>query len=134
MRKGDFLWGAALLGIVAFLAAPPTHEIFVAVGAASPYLMGFAKFAVLATMGELLSIRIVAGDWSKPKGLLWRAAAWGITGVLITLMFPVFDAGVRGAMSLGYLPVIGLEGSMVRLFATAFLTSFLMNAFSPRSA
>jgi len=128
MKRGDFLWGAAFICIVIFLVAPTTHEIFTAANKSSPYLMGFIKFAILASMGELLAIRIVTGGWKRPKGLKWRAVIWGFTGILITLMFPVFDAGVRAATQIGYLPVIEGGGFASKLLA-AFSTSLLMNAF-----
>ena len=129
MKKGDLLWGAALLGIVAFLAAPPTHVVFVAASSSYPYPMGFLKFAVLASMGELLSIRIVTGEWKKPAGMLWRALLWGVFGMLITLMFVLFDAGATACMEKGYLPYIGGEGSLIRALFKAFFTSALMNGF-----
>jgi len=128
MRRGDFLWGAALVGIVIFLIAPTTHEIFTAANKSSPYMMGFIKFAILASMGELLAVRIVTGDWKKPKGLMWRALVWGLTGILITLMFPVFDAGAKAAAQMGYLPMIEGDGFAARLLM-AFITSLLMNMF-----
>jgi hypothetical protein len=129
MKMGDFLWGAALLGIIAFLAAPATHEFFSAASKASPYLMGFVKFAVLASMGELLAIRITSGAWSRPKGLILRALIWGVVGLVITLMFVLYDIGVKGCMEKGYLPLVGEAGGFLNRFVTAFLTSALMNIF-----
>ncbi|WP_419820790.1 hypothetical protein [Anoxybacterium hadale] len=65
---------------------------------------GLFKFAVLASMGEL-AIRIVVGYWKKPIGVLWRIIVWGIIGMMVTLMFTLFDAGVRSCMR-GYLPFV----------------------------
>ncbi|MCL1982958.1 MAG: Mpv17/PMP22 family protein [Clostridiales bacterium] len=129
MKKGDLVWAAALLAVIAFLVVPATHSLFMAASKAAPYPMGFAKFAVLASMGELLAVRIRAGSWNKPKGFLWRAVIWGLIGLLTTLMFVLYDAGVKGCMERGYLPFIGADGSGLRLFATAFMSSALMNLF-----
>ncbi len=97
MKKGDILWGVIFLGITAFLIIPATHEIFVGVTGTHPYLMGFIKFAIMATMGELLAIRIISGNWKRPGGLIYKAVVWGIVGLLVVLMFGVFSNGVIGA-------------------------------------
>lgn len=131
MKKGDFLWGAVLLGVIAFLITPATHIMFITASKTSPYLMGFVKFAVLASMGELLAIRIVTGNWKKPKGVLWRVIVWGMIGITVTLMFVLFDAGVQGCMERGYLPFV--EGSGIfPILVTAFFISSITNlSFGP---
>lgn len=129
MRSGDFLWLAGLGAIVLLLALPDTRQSFVALSTAYPYAMGFAKFAALATMGELLAQRITAGQWRRPVGLMLRAAVWGLLGMVITLMFQVFSAGVVAAIAKGMLPG---GYSATATFVTAFLISAVMNlAFAP---
>ncbi len=123
-KRGDFLWLAALLGVTAFLVVPATLQSFVSATAAQPYLMGFAKFALLATMGELLAVRIVTGGWQKLPGLLLKILVWGIIGMLIVLMFQVYTSGVAGAVEKRLLWVG--SGWLARLL-TAFLTSAVMN-------
>ena len=121
MKKGDFIWLAALAAVVAFMLVPSTHEIFNSMTADYPYVMGFIKFGILATMGELMAIRIIGGNYKKPAGFVWRIVIWGLIGMLITLMFNVFAGGVVAAQSKGYLP---FEGNK---FAFAFFTSTIMN-------
>jgi len=129
VKRGDFFWGILLLAIIAFLVLPPTHKMFVNATSASPYLMGFIKFAILATMGEFLTIRMMKGCWEKPLGMFAKAAVWGIIGMLIVLMFQVFPAGVAGAVKTGYLP--NISGWVGALFV-AFLSSAIMNlTFAP---
>lgn len=123
MKKGDFLWLAALAAVVAFMVMPATKVFFDAWTKAYPYVMGFVKFAILATMGELMAIRIVTGDYKKPAGLLWRVVIWGFIGLLVTLMFGVFANGVKGVQESGLLPFAGNK------FAFAFFTSTIMNLF-----
>ncbi len=129
MRSGDFLWLAGLGVIALLLALPDTRQAFVALNTAYPYMMGFAKFVVLATMGELLALRITVGQWRRPVGLWMRAAVWGVLGMAITLMFQVFSAGVVATIAKGMLPG---GYSATATFVTAFLISTVMNlAFAP---
>ena len=121
MKKGDIIWSTFLVIIVLFLLIPGTREIFKDLTASYPYLMGFIKFSILATMGELLSIRIVNKKWKKPTGLFYRVLIWGFLGIVIVLVFDLFNSGVAAAQSKSLLPG---ESSK---FMLAFLTSALMN-------
>lgn len=123
MKKGDFIWLALLMAVLFFMLSPLTNQMFEQATLQFPYLMGFVKFAILATMGELLALRIVKGEYVKPAGFVWRVIIWGIIGMLITLMFKVFAGGVLYALDKGFLP---FKGSPI---AFAFFTSLLMNAF-----
>lgn len=126
MRAGDILWLGALGAVAALLLVPATHNLFIDFTKAFPYLIGFVKFAILATMGELLALRIVTGRWKQPAGLVYRAIVWGLFGMSFVLMFDVFATGVGGAVKKGLLP--GGDSS----FLTAFWISATMNlAFAP---
>ena len=126
MKKGDYFWLAGLAAFVAILVAPLTHEMFVKLTTEHAYVGGFVKFFILATMGELLAIRIVSGDWHIPKGLPYRAFVWGFLGMTIVLIFNVFAAGIAGALANGFLP-----GGNSK-FAFAFFVSLIMNlSFAP---
>ncbi|HWI61704.1 MAG TPA: hypothetical protein VNT75_07705 [Symbiobacteriaceae bacterium] len=129
MKKGDLFWAAALAALASFLLVPVTREGFVALTKAHPYLMGFAKVAVLATMGELLALRIIRGDWAMPVGLWMRSVVWGFLGMSFTLTFDVFGSGTVAASAKGLLPAFdGVTGKVV----TALLTSTLINiCFAP---
>ncbi len=131
MKKLDLVWAAALAAVVAFLVFPATHEIFASLSKTHPYMMAFVKFALLATMGELLAIRIVTGDWAKPVGVVWRAVIWGVLGMVIGLVFSLYAAGVTAAMKSGMLPSFG-EVGFAHSLAFAFFASTLMNClFAP---
>lgn len=126
MKKGDFIWAAALIGIIAFLVYPTTNEMFIGFTTSYPYIAGFLKFAILATMGDLLAYRLVTSEWKIRKGFLFRAFIWGFLGVVITLIFTIFPAGITSAMDKGLLPGTGYT------IAFAFLTSAIMNlTFAP---
>ncbi|PLX31066.1 MAG: hypothetical protein C0604_08165 [Clostridiales bacterium] len=126
MKMKDLIWAGILVFFAAFLAYGPTREMFVSATSAHPYIMSFIKFFILATMGELLAIRITSGDWKFPLGWIWRAVIWGFLGIVIALVFQIFSAGVSGAIDKGYLPG---KGSVL---AFAFFTSATMNlSFAP---
>ncbi len=128
VKKCDLLWGGLLLVILAFMLVPVTHNLFVQLSQSHIYLMAFAKFSVLATMGELLAIRIINGAWKKPVGFLWRALVWGGLGVSIALVFNLYATGVADALKNGLLPSLGQDGVSHRV-SFAFFTSVLMNCF-----
>ena len=123
-RIGDLIWLAALVAMTAFFIVPATNRVFVSLTTAQPYWMGFAKFAILATMGELLARRLGGGEWQKPAGLLWRVLIWGLIGVAITFMFSFFSLGTAAVIEKGLIPAG--EGWLSKLLQ-AFYTSALMN-------
>ncbi|MGM9973633.1 MAG: hypothetical protein ACI33K_06305 [Clostridiaceae bacterium] len=121
MKKGDFLWALALLLWIVVLIVPSSREVFISITEAYPYIGGFFKFAVLATMGDLLGVRVLKGKWRIPSGVLWRALIWGIIGMMVTLVFTVFMGGAQAAQASGKLPFSG------SVLAQAFFGSAIMN-------
>jgi len=124
MKKFDVLWILVLAAVLAAFIYPESGKILLSLTASHPYLMGFAKFALLASMGELLVLRMAKGSWVAPRGLPLRAIVWGLVGILIVLMFTLFSAGVAAAASKGLLP---LGSGRLAIFLQAFWTSTLMN-------
>jgi len=124
MKRGTVLWTIAFAVVVIFLVTPVTHNALISATRVHPLLMGFAKFAVLATLGELLGLRMRMLEWKVPVGLTWRILVWGVLGALIALMFQVFNAGAQAAMSAGLLPG---KGTILETIATAFWISTVMN-------
>ncbi|MDK2822429.1 MAG: hypothetical protein PWQ67_406 [Clostridia bacterium] len=125
MKKGDLIWLGVLGLVILFLIIPWTHQVFVAMTQNHPYFMGFIKVFILATMGELLALRIATNFWKRPIGLLYRAIIWGFLGMSFVLIFDIFASGVSAALTKGLLPGQGK-------LAFAFFTSTIMNlAFAP---
>lgn len=57
-------------------------------------VMSFIKFAILATLGEVIGLRIKTGKYyQKGFGLIPRALVWGFLGVTIKMAFDIFAAG-----------------------------------------
>lgn len=129
MNRGDFIWVAIIALIAGALLVPTTHDAFLSATRAHPYLMGFGKFAVLATLGELLAVRIRGGAWKQPIGLAWRIVLWGLLGICIVLVFQVFSGGVTSAVTAGLLPAPAEAG---RKLVLAVWISVIMNlTFAP---
>ena len=119
--KGDLIWGLLLLVWIIVLVIPSFRTVFIQVTDLHPYIGGFVKFFILASMGDMLGYRIQKKEWIFPKNFIKKAVVWGILGMMITLVFTVFMAGVAGAQKVGRLP---FEGSK---FAQAFFGSTIMN-------
>lgn len=121
MKKGDYIWGLALLGWIVMLAVPSSRAAFMEFTGAHPYIGGFIKFLILATMGDLLGIRLIKGDYFIPQGVIQKALNWGVIGMMATLMFTLFMGGASAAQQAGLLPFAGVG------LAQAFFGSAAMN-------
>jgi hypothetical protein len=123
MKRGDFVFIGIMLCIVASLLYPASHAVIMSNTAAHPYAMGFIKFAILASMGELFAIRILGGNWSSPCGMIYRVIFYGFMGITMVTALNVYAYGVPSAMQSGILWGGGLGWPVVR----AFWTSVMMN-------
>jgi hypothetical protein len=117
---GDMIWLLLLLIITAFFISPQTQQVFIQWTSSYPYVMGFIKFAILATMGELLAIRLATRTWKIPNGLIFKIFVWGMIGMLITFMFSFYAAGVSTLFQ-------HENTSFLSTVLQAFLTSVIMN-------
>ena len=116
----------SLLSFVIILIIPTTREWFKGVSNSSPYIMGFIKFALLATAGELIAAIIINSKITIPCKIVWRFIIWGFIGVWITFMMKVYSNAAISMMANGLL----LGGS--NTFLRALYTSVLMNtSFGP---
>jgi hypothetical protein len=118
-----------LAAVSAIFIIPVSRQVFVAATNAHPYLMGFAKFVILATMGEMLAVRILTSRWSKPLGMIYKALFWGVAGMAIVFVFNLFTNGITGMLaSRMIIPISGIAGAIIK----AFLISATLNlTFAP---
>jgi len=95
MKRSDlFLVIVILLVLMPFFIFPQVYEAYHQINATFPYLMSFAKFAILATLGESFGLRLRAGVYNRQGfGLLPRALVWGFLGVAIKIAFVIFGEG-----------------------------------------
>lgn len=125
------VWFGALFAVAFILLYPTTHAVFVAATKTHPYLMGFIKVGILATMGELMALRIASGEWKKPVGLQYRAFVWGILGMSFVIVFDIFANGVSGSMNKALLPAIPANKGADQLLFAFFTSAFMNLIFGP---
>ena len=95
MKKSDFVViGVIILILLPFFIFPTCYRAYQDLNSAHGYMLSFIKFALLATFGECLGLRIRAGVYYKPRfGLLPRAIVWGFLGIAIKIAFVIFAEG-----------------------------------------
>jgi len=128
MKLKDILWLLVIVVITAFVLMPSTKPIFNELTMKYPYIMGFIKTAILASMGEILVSRIKTGRYFSGKGFMMKAIVWGFLGMIFVLIFKVFSSGVIAAQSASLLPSIQQQ-TFIQTLLTAFLISAIMNSF-----
>ena len=122
MKKTDFY---LILGVVVvltpfFIPATGFFEWFCRGTSAHPFIMAFFKFAILATLGEMLALRIRKGVYNeKGFGIVPRMMVWGFLGMCITMAMMIFKKGVPT-----FLEVVGgcEPGALATIFASKDLT------------
>ncbi len=142
MKKAD--WIVVLVAVVVltpfFIPATVFFAWFEASTAAHPFIMAFFKFAILATFGEMLAMRIRKGCYAeKGFGIVPRMMVWGFLGMCITMAMVIFKNGVPT-----FLETVGgcQDGTLATIFKApelswgklgiAFAVSVLMNSiFAP---
>ena len=111
-------------------------DAFITVTKAFPYFTSFLKFAVLATFGECIGLRISTGDYNRPGfGILPKALVWGLLGMGIKMAFTIFAAGapaVLGELGLHITADTLKSGDFFPRLLAAFCVSATINSiFAP---
>ncbi|NOZ34629.1 MAG: Mpv17/PMP22 family protein [Chlorobi bacterium] len=77
-----------------FFLSKEVYDFYITFNKGHGLITAFIKFAVLATFGEALGLRIREGVYNrKGFGLLPRAAVWGFLGITIKVAFVIFASG-----------------------------------------
>ncbi len=132
MKRNDWIVILVIVLIgVAFAWMPGLALTYEKLNLEHGILMSFVKFAVLATFGECLALRIKTGNYNrKGFGILPRAVVWGFLGITIKMAFVIYASGTPQLLSyFGWSEVTtSLSGrlSVMALF-TAFSISTAMN-------
>ncbi len=97
MKREDLYMGLLLIAIftlfmpISFLESFHTSFLF---NSSLWWLSSFLKFAVLATLGEMIGLRIKTGNYNqKGFGVIPRAVVWGFLGICIKMAFVIFAYG-----------------------------------------
>ena len=126
MKRHDFLFVLLVLALFApFFISQSLYELYCKFNLEHGLAMSFIKFAILATLGESLGLRIRKGIYDyKGFGLLPRAIVWGFLGITIKVSFLLFQPGAVNL--LGYLGAAVGDSFGLKLLQ-AFTASSLMN-------
>ncbi|MCL2560918.1 MAG: hypothetical protein FWE10_01160 [Rikenellaceae bacterium] len=101
MKKKDFLVILITAALLApFFLSPVVYGWYKTFNVTHPVVMSFLKFAVLATFGECIGLRITNGVYNKKGfGVLPRAVVWGFLGIGIAFAINLFFAGTPVALA-----------------------------------
>lgn len=101
MKKGDYVLAVIfLLLFLPFLIWPSLIGSYRLINQDLPYFMSFVKFFILATLGEILGLRIRKGGYPlKGFGVLPRAIVWGFLGMSIKMAFVIFAEGAPAMLA-----------------------------------
>ena len=148
MKKADWILILCVAAVATLFAIPQTHaaEGFNWATAHHPYIMAFFKFAILATLGEMLALRIRKGVYNeKGFGVAPRMIVWGFLGIAIAMSMVIFKCGVpvflgtvadaltgRPDHAVAYAAIFAAKDFTLAKLGIAFAVSVLMNSiFAP---
>jgi hypothetical protein len=95
MKRSDIIFFIVFIGLfVPFFVSDRLYDFFVWFSTDWAFTASFIKFAILATMGEMLGSRIKTGIY-LPEGfaLVYRAVVWGFLGMTVKAAFMIFGGG-----------------------------------------
>jgi hypothetical protein len=134
MKKKDLLFCLCYIGVfIPIIISRDVYEAYATFSREWAFTASFLKFALLATMGEMLALRIRTGKYyTSGFALLPRAFVWGILGVFTKAAFIIFSGGVPSIlMHLGMKdPAAVMAGGLtLQKAGLSFCISFFMNIF-----
>ncbi len=130
MKTSDLVFAGIFILIFApFFLFSEAYTWFKTMTAEYGLWMSFIKFAILATLGECLGLRIKTGRYFYAGfGVLPRAMVWGFLGLFIFIAFMVFKTGIPV-----FVEAMGLDGAVLSMkgdfTTTKLLTSFAISFF-----
>lgn len=95
MKKHDILFLLLVAALfLPFFVSDAVYAWYKSFNAAHGMVMSFMKFAVLATLGEMLGLRISTGAYHNPTfGIIPRMVVWGLLGMGINMAMIIFSKG-----------------------------------------
>ena len=96
MKRKDIVFiGCLILFFLPFFVVQDVYDFYKEFNQEHGMIMSFIKFAVLATLGEVIGLRIRTGVYNRPGyGIMPRAIVWGLLGLLIKISFVVYATGM----------------------------------------
>jgi hypothetical protein len=137
MKKQDLIFIVCIvLALLPFFLFDAVFQAYADFNKAHGMITSFIKFAILATLGEVIGLRISQGVYNKKGfGIMPRAIVWGCLGLAIKMAFMVFIIGIPQ-----FLAYMGLEGaaeamkgdlSMTKVFVAFSISVALNTIFAP---
>ena len=130
--KSDFLFILVVLAVfLPFILSSGAFDWYITTNRAHPLLLAFVKFAVLASIGEMIGLRIKTGRYiPQGFGLIPRAVIWGLFGIWIAIAMKIFAIGtpvfVEG-LGVDGLTAIMKDGFTMKKLLGAFCVSAALN-------
>lgn len=135
MKDLKFILFAVLL-FAPFFLFKPLLEFYMEFNAEHGLIMSFIKFTILATMGEMIGLRIRKGVYNeKGFGILPRAFVWGFLGMSVKIAFDIFAAGTPAFLELAGLKdasgMLAEDLSMKKVLVSFSISTFLNIFYAP---
>ncbi|MCL2511822.1 MAG: hypothetical protein FWF09_07205, partial [Bacteroidales bacterium] len=127
MKKSDFIFiVCVILFFLPFFLLPSVYEWYKTFNQEHGMLMSALKFGILATLGEVIGLRIQKGVYyEKGFGVLPRAMVWAALGMVINMAMIVFSKGTPL-----FLLYLGMENAVTVMTETFLSWDKVLVAFS----
>lgn len=127
MKKKDLVFAVVIAVLFSpFFISEEVLNFYKSFNASNGMIMSFIKFAFLATLGEIIGLRIKTGNYNeKGFGIIPRAIVWGFLGLGIKAAFVIFGTGTPN-----FLKYLGFDVSSSTLAQEGFSGLKLLTAFS----
>jgi len=101
MKRNDLIFLTTVIAVFAlFLFVKPVTSWYMQFNKEHGMVMSFLKFALLATLGEIIALRIKTGNYNEPGfGIIPRMIVWGFLGLAINLAFNIFASGASSFLA-----------------------------------
>jgi len=108
-----------------FIISKDVFDFYIQFNKEHELVTAFIKFALLATLGEVIGLRIKTGSYYKKGfGVIPRMIVWGFLGITIKIAFVIFASGTPA-----FLESLGLTNAQLVMKGT-FSPEKLLVAFS----
>lgn len=138
MKKNDLLFILVLCAIfLPFVCIKEAYELYTKLSKEHFMIMGFIQYALLATIGEMLGLRLQTGKYiEKGFGVLPRAFVWGTLGLTIVAAIQIFGTGspifIDNLFNLGdggIMAIMAAPDITLMKVVGAFIMAFFMDVF-----
>lgn len=110
IKKIDIIFFAGVLFLfLPFVVSKDVFDFYIQFNRDHELITAFVKFAILATIGDVIGLRIKTGSYlRKGFGIIPRMIVWGFLGITIKIAFVLFVYGTPA-----FLETLGLENAHV---------------------